>query len=75
MVEIIPCLVRKEMLGINGLLTPKMAIPVLVDSEYSGVGVPHGVLGDIWMHLELKGGEICDHWTSIAGERGSAATS
>uniref|UniRef100_A0A0D2ZWT9 Uncharacterized protein n=1 Tax=Brassica oleracea var. oleracea TaxID=109376 RepID=A0A0D2ZWT9_BRAOL len=22
--------------------------------------MPHGVLGDIWMHLELKGGEIDD---------------
>uniref|UniRef100_A0A0D3D954 Uncharacterized protein n=1 Tax=Brassica oleracea var. oleracea TaxID=109376 RepID=A0A0D3D954_BRAOL len=39
------------------------------------VGVPHGVLGDIWMHLELKGGEIGDHWTSRGWERGSAATS
>ncbi|KAG5383185.1 hypothetical protein IGI04_034655 [Brassica rapa subsp. trilocularis] len=38
-----------------------------------GVGVPHGVLGDIWMHLELKGREIGDHWTSRAWERGSAA--
>ncbi|KAG5379030.1 hypothetical protein IGI04_026872, partial [Brassica rapa subsp. trilocularis] len=38
------------------------------------VGVPHGVLGDIWMHLELKGREIGDHWTSRAWERGSAAT-
>ncbi|KAF3587287.1 hypothetical protein F2Q69_00027830 [Brassica cretica] len=34
-----------------------------------GVGVPHGVLGDIWMHLELKGGEIGDHWTSRGWER------
>ncbi|KAF2570291.1 hypothetical protein F2Q70_00003506 [Brassica cretica] len=39
------------------------------------VGVPHGVLGDIWMHLELKGGEIGDHWMSRGWERGSAATS
>ncbi|KAF3610613.1 hypothetical protein DY000_02046465 [Brassica cretica] len=43
--------------------------------ESTGVGVPHGVLGDIWMHLELKGGEIGDHWTSRGWERGSAATS
>ncbi|KAF3547669.1 hypothetical protein DY000_02009421 [Brassica cretica] len=31
-----------------------------------GTGVPHGVLGDIWVHLELKRG---DHWTSSAWER------
>ncbi|KAG5412064.1 hypothetical protein IGI04_008383, partial [Brassica rapa subsp. trilocularis] len=40
-----------------------------VHESLSGVGVPHGVLGDIWMHLELKGGEIGDHWTSRAWER------
>uniref|UniRef100_A0A0D3EDN4 Uncharacterized protein n=1 Tax=Brassica oleracea var. oleracea TaxID=109376 RepID=A0A0D3EDN4_BRAOL len=33
------------------------------------IGVPHEVIGDIRVHLELKGGEICDHWTSRAGER------
>ncbi|CAN7033768.1 unnamed protein product, partial [Brassica oleracea var. botrytis] len=38
------------------------------------IGVPHEVIGDIRVHLELKGGEICDHWTSRAGERGSAVT-
>ncbi|KAF3583560.1 hypothetical protein F2Q69_00027494 [Brassica cretica] len=39
------------------------------DGSKAGVGVPHGVLGDIWMHLELKGGEIGDHWTSRGWER------
>ncbi|KAF3558874.1 hypothetical protein F2Q69_00016733 [Brassica cretica] len=33
------------------------------------IGVPHGVLGDIWVHLELKRGEKGDHWTSSAWER------
>ncbi|KAF3601389.1 hypothetical protein F2Q69_00035425 [Brassica cretica] len=33
------------------------------------IGVPHGVLGDIWVHLELKRGDKGDHWTSSAWER------
>ncbi|KAF3602580.1 hypothetical protein F2Q69_00035422 [Brassica cretica] len=35
----------------------------------SSIGVPHGVLGDIWVHLELKKGDKGDHWTSSAWER------
>ncbi|KAL0645455.1 hypothetical protein Bca4012_043746 [Brassica carinata] len=35
----------------------------------SCIGVPHGVLGDIWVHLELKRGDKGDHWTSSAWER------
>ncbi|KAF3514620.1 hypothetical protein F2Q69_00003981 [Brassica cretica] len=31
-----------------------------------GIGVPHGVPGDIWVHLELKGGDKSDLWTSTA---------
>ncbi|KAF2615340.1 hypothetical protein F2Q70_00013018 [Brassica cretica] len=34
-----------------------------------GTGVPHGVLGDIWVRLELKRGDKGDHWTSSAWER------
>uniref|UniRef100_A0A0D3BQV8 Uncharacterized protein n=1 Tax=Brassica oleracea var. oleracea TaxID=109376 RepID=A0A0D3BQV8_BRAOL len=33
------------------------------------IGVSHGVLGDIWVHLELKRGDKGDHWTSSAWER------
>ncbi|KAF2589725.1 hypothetical protein F2Q70_00037957 [Brassica cretica] len=33
------------------------------------IGVPHGVLGDIWVHLELKRCDKGDHWTSSAWER------
>ncbi|KAF3539532.1 hypothetical protein F2Q69_00023746 [Brassica cretica] len=43
-------------------------LPELV-SEYEGIGVPHGALGDIWVHLELKRGDKGDHWTSSAWER------
>ncbi|WZZ79367.1 hypothetical protein YC2023_099939 [Brassica napus] len=32
----------------------------------SGIGVPHGVPGDTWVHLELKGGDYSDLWTSTA---------
>ncbi|KAF2582156.1 hypothetical protein F2Q68_00006109 [Brassica cretica] len=34
-----------------------------------GIEVPHGVLGDIWVRLELKRGDKGDHWTSSAWER------
>ncbi|KAF3594402.1 hypothetical protein DY000_02021107 [Brassica cretica] len=34
-----------------------------------GIGVPHGILGDIWVRLELKRGDKGDHWTSSAWER------
>ncbi|KAF3525281.1 hypothetical protein F2Q69_00050380 [Brassica cretica] len=34
-----------------------------------GIGVPHGVLRDIWVHLEHKRGDKGDHWTSSAWER------
>ncbi|KAF3529602.1 hypothetical protein DY000_02042617 [Brassica cretica] len=34
-----------------------------------GIGVPHGVFGDIWVRLELKRGDKGDHWTSSAWER------
>ncbi|KAF3519732.1 hypothetical protein DY000_02059129 [Brassica cretica] len=30
------------------------------------IGIPHGVPGDIWVHLELKGGDYSDLWTSTA---------
>uniref|UniRef100_A0A0D3BCN7 Secreted protein n=1 Tax=Brassica oleracea var. oleracea TaxID=109376 RepID=A0A0D3BCN7_BRAOL len=33
------------------------------------IGVPHGVLGDIWVHLELKRGDTGDRWTSSAWGR------
>ncbi|KAF2558893.1 hypothetical protein F2Q68_00014151 [Brassica cretica] len=33
------------------------------------IGVPHGVLGDIWVRLELKRGDKGDHWMSSAWER------
>ncbi|KAF3535688.1 hypothetical protein F2Q69_00019991 [Brassica cretica] len=31
-----------------------------------GIGVPHGVPGDIWVHLELNGGDYSDLWMSTA---------
>ncbi|KAF2600273.1 hypothetical protein F2Q68_00011958 [Brassica cretica] len=41
----------------------------IVLSIHPCIGVPHGVLGDIWVHLELKRGDKGDHWTSSAWER------
>ncbi|KAF3520519.1 hypothetical protein DY000_02059877 [Brassica cretica] len=40
-----------------------------IHGSLSGIGVPHGVLGDIWVHLKLKRGDKGDHWTSSAWER------
>ncbi|KAF3574899.1 hypothetical protein F2Q69_00060630 [Brassica cretica] len=33
------------------------------------IGVPHGVLGDIQVRLELKRGDKGDHWTSSVWKR------
>ncbi|KAG5385207.1 hypothetical protein IGI04_036677 [Brassica rapa subsp. trilocularis] len=40
-------------------------------SASGGIGVPHGVLGDTWRHLELK--KECLEWS--LGEQGMGATS
>ncbi|KAF3513182.1 hypothetical protein F2Q69_00006619 [Brassica cretica] len=50
-------------------LSWRTLICIQVLGEFHGIEVPHGVLGDIWVHLELKRGEKGDHWTSSAWER------
>ncbi|KAF2576656.1 hypothetical protein F2Q70_00002200 [Brassica cretica] len=61
-------------LEINHTLALQSLLPVIkvafcTHRSLSGIGVPHGVLGDIWVHLELKRGDKGDHWTSSAWER------
>ncbi|KAF3598742.1 hypothetical protein F2Q69_00037568 [Brassica cretica] len=59
--------------GVDNLFMQQHTIDILhisiVLSIHPCIGVPHGVLGDIWVHLELKRGDKGDHWTSSALER------
>ncbi|KAF2586321.1 hypothetical protein F2Q70_00035829 [Brassica cretica] len=48
---------------------PHSDLSKLQEYHSKSIGVPHGVLGDIWVHLELKKGDKGDHWTSNAWER------
>ncbi|KAF3579925.1 hypothetical protein DY000_02033722 [Brassica cretica] len=55
-------------------MRPEDATRLVLVMCSGGIGVPHGVLGDIWVHLELKKGDLGDHWTSRAWERHHGAT-
>ncbi|KAG5415604.1 hypothetical protein IGI04_003171 [Brassica rapa subsp. trilocularis] len=58
---LLECLATREMIS----------VAFCIHESLSGIGVPHGVLGDTWRHLELK--KECLEWS--LGEQGMRATS
>ncbi|KAF3553237.1 hypothetical protein F2Q69_00012662 [Brassica cretica] len=54
---------------IPSLVAKISKVAFCIHESLSSIGVPHGVLGDILVHLELKRGDKGDHWMSSAWER------